>query len=362
MPVPSPLVTGNKGEWSEFYAFLKILTDGKVFSADDKLEPIPNSFLPVLEVVRNESQAGERRYELTSVGTVRILGNGRLLGEVDIAKVKSEVGRVFAEITAAQGPAFHVSAAEAVMADLLTTQLKASSGQKADLNLVIYDCISSSPQDLGFSVKSTTGGAATLLNASGATNFRFKVSNFSGSCEEVNSINTRSKVRDRLAYIVENGGILSFVDLSSDKFRMNLEMIDSNFPAILAQMLLLYYGGKGDDIAILTSLLPTALGTDRPASFYAHKIKGLLRASALGMVPGKLWDGFTKAHGGYIIVRNDGELVCYHMYNFDKFQDYLFKTTKFETPSTGKHGFGQLYEANGELFFNLNLQIRFLPQ
>lgn len=29
---------GNKGEWSEFYAFIKILTDGKVFNAEQNIK------------------------------------------------------------------------------------------------------------------------------------------------------------------------------------------------------------------------------------------------------------------------------------------------------------------------------------
>jgi len=34
----------NKGEWSEFYAFLKILEDKKVFAADKNLEIIPDKY------------------------------------------------------------------------------------------------------------------------------------------------------------------------------------------------------------------------------------------------------------------------------------------------------------------------------
>jgi len=44
----------------------------------------------------------------------------------------------------------------------------------------------------------------------------------------------------------------------------------------------------------------------------------------------------------------------------DAFQNYLFKNTKFETPSTTRHGFGEIYQKDGGLFINLNLQIRFL--
>ena len=36
--MPIKQTKGNKGEWSEFYAFIKILTDKKVFAADENLE------------------------------------------------------------------------------------------------------------------------------------------------------------------------------------------------------------------------------------------------------------------------------------------------------------------------------------
>ena len=35
-------ITGNKGEWSEFYAFLKLLSDQVLHSADEHLVLIPN--------------------------------------------------------------------------------------------------------------------------------------------------------------------------------------------------------------------------------------------------------------------------------------------------------------------------------
>ena len=95
-------------------------------------------------------------------------------------------------------------------------------------------------------------------------------------------------------------------------------------------------------------------------STYEYKIKNFLDAIALGMVPSKLWDGFSKAQGGYIVVKENGDVVCYHLYNRDEFRTYLFENTKLDAPSTTRYGYGELYEENGKLFFKLNLQIRFL--
>jgi type II restriction enzyme len=90
------------------------------------------------------------------------------------------------------------------------------------------------------------------------------------------------------------------------------------------------------------------------------KVKRFLSDVALGMMPKKEWDGHAKAHGGYVIVKENGEVVCYHIYNRDQFEEYLYSNTKLDTPSTTRHKFGELYEENGEKRIKYNLQIRFV--
>ncbi len=77
------------------------------------------------------------------------------------------------------------------------------------------------------------------------------------------------------------------------------------------------------------------------------------------MMPSKVWAGEYDATGGYLIVKADGEILCYHIYNKSEFENYLIANTKLETASASKHKFGEIYEENNELFFKLNLQIRF---
>ena len=77
-------------------------------------------------------------------------------------------------------------------------------------------------------------------------------------------------------------------------------------------------------------------------------------------MPFKVWTGKYDATGGYIVVKEDGDIVSYHTYNKNKFEDYLFNNTKLETAGSSRHNFGVLYEINNELYIKLNLQIRFL--
>ena len=51
-------MAGNKGEWSELYAFLRLLSQGRVYAANEKVEKIDNVYYPILKIIREE-QKGE---------------------------------------------------------------------------------------------------------------------------------------------------------------------------------------------------------------------------------------------------------------------------------------------------------------
>jgi type-2 restriction enzyme hpaII len=78
------------------------------------------------------------------------------------------------------------------------------------------------------------------------------------------------------------------------------------------------------------------------------------------MKPATVWNGEDEATGGYIVVTREGEVVAYHLYNRNHFENYLLSHTRYETASTTRHRFGTLYEENGVIFMKLNLQIRFI--
>ena len=43
-----PDLCGNKGEWSEIYIFLKLMSDGKVYAADKNMNRLTNVFLNII--------------------------------------------------------------------------------------------------------------------------------------------------------------------------------------------------------------------------------------------------------------------------------------------------------------------------
>ena len=136
-------------------------------------------------------------------------------------------------------------------------------------------------------------------------------------------------------------------------------------PLIISEFLLAYYRGAGNTFKDLTKIVSASetirnLGLDFDYEDIKFKMKYLLLNIALGMVPATQWDGFLKADGGYLVVKEDGDVLCYHIYNIAQFSEYLFNNTRFDSPSSSRHGYGTVYEENGKDYLNLNIQIRFI--
>ena len=355
----------NKGEWSEFYTFVKILADKKVYAADEDLQRIEDIFYPILKVLRKENGVN-KIYDLSEQNIIQIFqDNQEEIAQVPTEQIKASVQKLFKEIKNTKGASFEVQSSEELIPLLHCDKVKAESGKKEDIKLVIHDSITLRDSEVGFSIKSNIGNAPTLLNASQATNFRYKIDNFTSDIAAINAISTRSKIRDRLLAISETGATISFDELPHEIFRKNVRKNDSLMPLILSEFLLTFFSGQGNAIAGLAEIVASSsaiqnLNLDFDYEDIKFKMKYLLLNIALGMVPATMWDGFLKADGGYIVVKEDGDILCYHIYNIAQFSEYLFNHTRFDTPSSTRHGFGEIYEDNGQLYINLNLQIRFI--
>jgi len=115
-----------------------------------------------------------------------------------------------------------------------------------------------------------------------------------------------------------------------------------------------------DAVKIVAKNNPFKFSGSNIEAFYVHKMKVLLLDAALGMTPSKEWTGKYDANGGYLVVKEDGDIVCYHFYNRNDVEDYLYNNTRFERGSRSRHHFGELYRGDdGEVYIKLNLQIRF---
>ena len=358
------VITGNKGEWSEVYAFLRLLADGRLFAADEQLNRIANMFFPIIKIFREETVGTPYQYLPNSTNAeIEIYLNDEHVLRLPSLTFEVEANRLLTEINerGAGSGAFEVPRTESFIRSIFVNKLKAPSSDKSDVNIRLHDVNTGFERVVGFSIKSELGMPPTLLNAGRTTNFIFKVEGLDRNhIEPINSINTTRKIKDRIRAISESGGRITFQHMANNTFNDNLIMIDSQMPSIVAQMLSGYYSGIAADCAELTEYVIRVNPLSRGADFYRHKIKEMLCAMALGMNPATQWDGTDDASGGYIIVRTNGDVLAYHIYNRDAFRGYLLNSTKFESGSSGRHDYGAIYEQNGEMRIKLNLQIRFV--
>lgn len=355
---------GNKGEWSEIYTLLKLASEKGVFAADSDLNKIEDLYYPILKILRSELE-GTFEYHLNSKIVVKN-SSGETLSEFSIDEFSDKAQALLLKIQEATGSSNRFEEFEEFLNQISCNTLKAQSNEKRDITLVVHDPVTHHEPELGFSIKSKLGGDSTLLNASGATNFIFRINGYNFSKEEIeyiNSLDGRGKIQARVEKIKESGGNFEFSHVSSEVFEQNLRVIDSMLPEILAEMLLVYFSGKDNQVQHIIERLNEEnpcnfpIGNGHP--FYDYKIKRLLHDVSLGLTPASKWTGLFDATGGYLIVKEDGEILCYHIYNANEFQDYLVKNTRLESPSSSRHGYGMLYYNEGDLYFNLNLQIRF---
>ena len=358
------MITQNKGEWSEFYVFLKLLGDGILYSADSDLNKIDDLYYPLIEILRKENEQ-IKHYVKDDIKIKIKDDSNNILLELPVNEFEAKAKILLGAIKKSNST-FSVPEIENFMNLVQCTKVKADSLDKSDISIVLHDCKTYRNETFGFSIKSKLGSPSTLLNPGKTTNFIYEINgNLSEKqITEINKTDTRTKIRDRLIKIRDYGCKLSFAGMENENFKSNLQMVDSAFPLIISEYLIQYYYGNGSIISKLTpkvrKINPCKLNINMPHLYYEHKIKNFLTDIALGMTPATAWTGEYQATGGYIIVREDGEVLCYHLYNHNEFQKYLFKNTRFDTPSASRYDFGYIYRKNDKNYIKLNLQIRFV--
>lgn len=220
-------------------------------------------------------------------------------------------------------------------------------------------------QDSSFSIKSQLGSASTLLNPGHTTNILYRVEGKDLSDEDIASINRIDGHLPRMQALKEMGCTLRFADIQNETFKYNLQFLDTCMPLFIAECLIVdseqnSTSKVSDVVAKVAERNPLRYTGNNKEIFYEHKMKVLLVDVALGMTPSNEWLGRYDANGGYLVVRRDGEVVCYHFYNRNDIEDYLYHNTRFERASRTRYDFGSLYRnKEGEVCLKLNLQIRF---
>lgn len=352
---------GNKGEWSELYAFFKLLAEGRLYCGDGKLNRYDDKYYPILKIFRNDA-INRNTYKVISAKNSILVRGATVNIEISQKEFKEEAEKLLDHIRNLDKES-DFSYIDTFMKKIDCTSIKAKSSDKADIRIVIHNLSTGSKPELGYSIKSKLGAPSTLINSNkNRTNFIFEISNI--TYEQLEMFNSCKKFKTAFSYLADLQAKISYHGTADDILHNNLTLLDLGIERIIAEGLLNYYSGKGKTLSEITELmseadpLGIAVGTNQP--MYAYKIKQFLLAFALGMTCSTPWYGKFSANGGYIIVKEDGDIVCYHFFDRNDLEDYLFENTRFETPSPSRHDFGYIYRENDRYFLKLNLQIRFI--
>ncbi len=359
--------TGNKGEWSEIYVLLRLLSDLKLFSADENLNKT-DSFLNIISIKRNDN--GEFKY-FPQRGNVNVIdaSTNETIFSISTSELSVLSKKIFNQIKAGRGSSFSMSSSvQNDLKDLSINKLKESSNSKGDINIYLHDPSCGINTEKKFSIKSFIGSSPTLFNANKTTNIIYEIKNSentpltSGLISKINSIDTNHKYIDRINAIISNDYKLKFYGYEDETFLLNLELIDSKLPEILAFAVLEKYANRISKIPEVIENLnlknPMKYNLNLGHNFYEYRIINFLVEVSLGMTSAVVWNGVHDATGGIIIVKDDSEVLCYHLIEFNKFKAYLKKAARLDNPSGSRMGYGVIYKENEKTFIKLNFQVK----
>ena len=241
-------MSGNKGEWSELYAFMKLLSQGRVCAANEKVEKIDEVYYPILKIMREENKGEVIDYVIHN-DRIDIKMESNTVMSVSRNEMEDKANELLAEIAKHSG-SFELEEIAKFANGIKVTKIKAPSSDTTDISMQIEDVHTSYVRDVGFSIKSEVGGAPTLMNAGQTTNFIYRVKGItSKQAKEINAIDTKTKIKERMKAIKDCGGTLEYAGMNHAGFKRNLMMIDTNMPQIIGNMLLYHY-----DLSTLLSM------------------------------------------------------------------------------------------------------------
>ena len=349
----------NKGEWSEVYAFFKLLAEGRLYSGDGHMNRYDDRYYPILEIFRSDAP-DRNSYEVKAAKKMILVAGKRIQIELPQETFRIQAANLLEAIkTTGEGDAETLK----FMKEIECGAIKAKSSDKADIRIVIHNLSTGTKPEVGYSIKSKLGGDSTLINSNkDASNFIFKIEGINDS--QMLHINTLDKFKHKFDYIKNVGGSWHFQQVAGVTLRDNLTLLDMGLAKIVAACMEKYYTGQGYNLAEITRKVsredPLHINNSEHQPMYEYKLKQFLLAFALGMTVSSPWYGTFNANGGYIVVKEDGDVICYHFFDRNDLEDYLFNNTRFDTPSTKRHEFGEVYKVKDSYFIKLNLQIRFI--
>ena len=351
----------TKREWSELYAFFRLLADGYVHAGTPDAKKNEEFRWPVAMVQREEHD-GTRQYIIESEN-IRIKGENinKLISREDFATVAEMILNGIKQskemdVTSPEG-------VEEFLDEVAIFDLEAKTEDRTDFYVAFY---SVEAPLVGFCVRSRLSPMFPLLDGGRTANFKFEQVGVKFATPTVNKINAFGEEEDvvgRMLMIERLGGNLKFNDAADKIFRSNLGMIDLHFPRVLGEMCRAMHLEGMTKVSELTEYIkqlnPLKIKEELITKhrYYEHKMKEFLLALAFGMRPAKMYNGSDSAVAGFLMIDGAGEVLCYQKSDRQTFADFLYYNTRLEKGPTAKDKYGYLEKENGVYYFKLNLKI-----
>ena len=368
----------NKGEWAECYVMLKLLGEGKLYTANKLLQKNYQNYLDVLKIIRQEFSSRVLEYiidEEKSVVIIKAQDSEDVLCTVPTKDFDENAKLLFDGIKNLKGSSVPAPDSVCDFARVIYVSkpkapavkaLKKQFGGKNDIFIEVRDGQTSIVSVMGFSIKSKFGQNPTLFNAGSSSQFLYKLSGMTDVLmNEFNSISDNggrgwSKCK---AYLREHNISMEFSRTKNPIYNDNLFLIRESMSQIMAWCVKDRLIDSPKDYEVMETvgrmITVNPLNVPNPQIYYEKAIKDFLMAGFTGMTAGKPWDGREQVNGGYISVMDDGDVLCYHSNDREAFRDYLYRNTHFEYVAAEKYVWSRIEKIDGEYYLPLNISIRF---
>jgi len=197
-------------------------------------------------------------------------------------------------------------------------------------------------------------------------NIKNKINKETGLREPKHEVATGERIRT----LKSAGCALNFISPCTEIAKRNLILSGGKeLPEIVGEALKYFYwegnatvgfAPFGQAIDYVINSNPVNYSFDDVESIYKKKFSDLLYNMFTGMKLGRSWNGLSSVNGGYIVMKDDGDVLAYHSCIADEFKEFLLTRLGFEAPSTSRHEYMKIFKENGKYYIKFNLQVRFV--
>ena len=332
--------------------------------------------MKIIELIRHETELRLVKYNYNPAETdICIDINGERIKAIPVTEFEAMADALAQTIKNGKGSSFALAPSLASqIKDAEFTKLKAKSVDKSDIFVSVIDPRTSIVRkEIGFSIKSEfAADPSTLFNYSKASAVVYKLSNMTDAlAEQINTIETKSKVLDRCKLLLDNNCNPTFIGFAIPPkvgypvFQENLDLLNPRLPKVVETILYNHFfrGLKGKELKDVVKDLVKVnpCNVYDPERKYTYMLKVFIYASYCGLTATTPYEGISDVNGGLIHVNTEGDVVAYYAMESDSFKNYLFNHCFMDYPSTkpAKGDYGYVYKEGNDYYFKLNFQIRY---